>query len=146
MATYDDYMDRAFAGMKGDSGNDRVETFAASGDIPFGVVVTSAAGSLSASAGGSGDIRGISLHSHAVKGDAYAEGDAVSTMTRGLCWAKVDGSQAVTQDGAVYFAAADGTVSDLITGIALPNAVFRSGKVTVAGGDIALVELDHPFA
>lgn len=144
MAIYDDYMQPAFAGMKADSGNDRVESFAATAAVPFGVVVTGTGETVAA--GGADTVRGISLHSHAVAGSEYAEKECVSTMTRGLCWARVTEGQAATAEGAVYFAAADGTVSDLNTGTALTNAVFRGDKITADGVDIALVELHHPFA
>ena len=50
----------------------------------------------------------------------------------------------VTKDGPVK-CAADGTVSDA-GATAVPNAVFRSGVVDVAGGKIALIELHAPFA
>lgn len=140
---YDDQMEIAFAGMKADSGDDRVESFpvGASG-LAFGVVTgTDATDVLVAGAGTK--VRGISVHSHAagVRDGKYAATECASVMTRGLVWAKATGT--VTEDGPVSFSAA-GVVSD--TGTALANAVFRSGKITVSGGDIALVELHNPFA
>ncbi|WP_237173033.1 structural cement protein Gp24 [Paracandidimonas lactea] len=142
---YEDQMDIAFAGMKADSGADRVESFpVGAATLAFGVVTgTDANGLLVAGAGTK--LRGITLHSHTVPGATYVTTECASVMTRGLVWAKVTAAQVVTDGGSVY-AAADGTVSDLNTNTAVPNAKFRSGAVTVTGGTIALVELHNPFA
>jgi hypothetical protein len=137
--------DPGFAGMKADSGDDRVESFAVGiATLGFGLVVASAAaGSDVVGLPGAGSkVRGISLHSHAIPGPAYVLHDCVSVMTRGLVWAKVTG--AATKDGPVSFQP-DGTVGDA-AGTLLPNAVFRSGKVATADGDIAVVELHAPFS
>lgn len=157
---YDDYMAIAAPGMKADSGFDRVESFAASEDVPFGVVVVDDGGVKVKP--GDADARGIALSSHAVKTVAdgkYAEFDAVSVMTRGLCWALVavnsgttTPTNGVTKDGPVYVSP-DGTVTDdegTPALAALPNAVFRSGAETVTingkSHTIAMVELHNPFA
>lgn len=153
-------MQIAMPGMKADSGFDRVESFAASEHVPFGVVVVDDGGVKVKP--GAEPARGIALHSHAVITHAdggYKATDAVSTMTRGLCWARVTvnsgtttPTNGVTKDGPVYVSD-DGTVGDDEGTPALdelPNAVFRSGAetVTINGKTsvIALVELHNPFA
>lgn len=145
MAMYDDQMDRAFAGMKADSGDDRVESFpVGAAGLGFGLVAgTDGTGVLVPGAGTK--VRGVSVHSHAagVREGKYSATESASMMTRGLVWAVVTPAGAVTEDGPVSFAA-DGTVAD--AGTALTNAVFRSGLIAVAGGNVALVELHNPFA
>lgn len=139
---YDDRMAVAFAGMKGDSGTDRVETFAAETAIPFGAVVTVGTKPTQAKLGG-GVAVGIALHSHTVVGQ-YEKFDAVSVMTRGLAWCVVKDEETVTERGTVQFDAASGKVSDS-AGTVLTNATFRSGAVKTAKyGIIALVELHSP--
>lgn len=145
---YEDLMDVGFPGMKADAGDDRVETFpVGAAGVGFGVVVgTAADGTLVAGAGTR--VRGISVHSHAVRGVVvdgdtvgYAATEACSVMTRGHIWAAATGT--VTVDGPVSFGA-DGRVSD--AGTALPNAMFRGPAISTAYGTIALVELHAPFA
>jgi hypothetical protein len=142
---YDDQMDIAFAGMKADSGADRVESFPVGADtLAFGVVTGTDANGLLVAGPGT-KVRGITVHSHAVKNDTYVKTECASVMTRGLIWARVTAAGAVTKDGAVKFAA-DGTVADAGANT-LANAVFRSDKVsTTFYGDIALVELHNPFS
>lgn len=139
-------MDPGFAGMKADAGDDRVESFAVGQlTLGFGLVVGSAAGADVVLAPGAGlKVRGISLHSHAMPGTSYKQFDCASVMTRGLVWAKVAAGGAVTKDGPVSYAPT-GEVGDA-AGTLLANAVFRSAKVTTAGGDIAIVELHAPFS
>ena len=142
---YEDQMDIAFAGMKADSGADRVESFPVGADtLGFGLVTgTDSSGLLVAGAGTK--VRGITVHSHAVKNSTYVKTECASVMTRGLIWARVTAGEDVTEDGQVTFAAA-GTVSDDDANT-LANAVFRSGKVSTSQyGDIALVELHNPFS
>lgn len=142
---YEDQMDIAFAGMKADSGADRVESFPVGADtLAFGVVTGTDANGLLVAGPGT-KLRGITVHSHAVKNDTYVKTECASVMTRGLIWARVTAAGAVTKDGAVKFAA-DGTVADAGANT-LTNAVFRSGKIsTTFYGDIALVELHNPFS
>lgn len=146
---YEDYMAIAAPGMKADSGFDRVESFAASAHVPFGVVVVKDGDGVKVKPGNTAP-RGISLSTHALiehPDGGYKATDAVSVMTRGLCWARVTDGGTVTEDGPVS-AAADGTVAD--AGTAIPNAIFRSKAhtVTIAGKTavIAKVELHNPFA
>lgn len=141
---YDDRMDVAYAGMKADLGYDDVETCAAAGNIPPGVIVGDTTGERIVAGPGS-RIRGLALHTHTIPRDGgYREFDAVSVLRVRRGWAKVTSGGAVTKDGPVK-CAADGTVSDA-GATAVPNAVFRSGVVDVAGGKIALIELHAPFA
>lgn len=146
MAIYDNRMDIAFAGMKADSGDDRVESFpVGAAGLGLGLICgTDANGALVAGAGTV--IRGVSVHSHAALAgkDGYEQYDCASIMTRGLIYCLVHDGGAVTKDSPVEFAA-NGTVSD-DAGTALPNAVFRSEAITTADQTIALVELHHPFA
>lgn len=144
---YEDIMQPAFPGMKADAGDDRVESFpVGSANLRFGAVCgTDAQGLLVAGAGVR--VRGVTVHSHAVRGAilngvaGYVKTESASVMTRGLIWAAATGT--VTVDGPVSFDAA-GLVND--AGTAMPNAVFRSGKITTTFGDIALVELHAPNA
>lgn len=146
---YESYQTRAFAGMKADSGDDRVESFpVGTAGLAIGVVAgTDASGVLVAGPGTK--VRGISLHSHTITGAGYVQYDCASVMTRGLVWAKVTAAGAVTEDGPVKFAA-DGTVSNAGANT-LNNAVFRSGIVAVTdpagvSSNVALVELHNPFS
>lgn len=139
---YQDRQDIAFAGMKADSRNDTVETFAAESAVPFGTVVTVGTKPSQVKLGGTAAV-GVALHSHTVVG-GYQPFDAVSVLTRGVVWCQVKGEEAVTERGEVQFDPATGEVSNT-AGTALPNAVFRSGAVkTMKYGTIALVELHAP--
>jgi len=141
---YDDRMDVAYAGMKADLGYDDVETYAAAGNIRPGVIVGDTTGDRVVAGPGT-RIRGLALHTHTIPREGgYREFDAVSVMRVRRAWALVTTGGAVTEDGPVK-CAADGTVSD-VGATAVPNAVFRSGAVDVAGGKIALIELHAPFA
>lgn len=137
-------MDRAFAGMKADAGFDRVESYPVASAIDFGAVCgTNADGLLVAGAGT--QVRGVALHSHTITGGAYKQYDAASVMRRGLVWCAVLAGEAIVEDTGVKFDAAGLAVANAsTTGTALPNAVYRSGPVTVEGGTIALVELHAP--
>lgn len=141
---YDKMMDPAFPGMKADSGEDRVESYPVGADtLAFGVVAgTNASGVLVAGPGTK--VRGITVHSHCHL-KSYVKFDSASIMRRGLVWALVTAAGAVTEDGAVKYAA-DGTVADAGANT-LPNATFRSGKVTRGDGVVvALVEMHNPVA
>lgn len=138
---YDDYQMQAVAGMKADSGFDRVETLPAKADIAFGAVVGFDAGK---GVAGKGERAvGIALHTHThIK--AYQQYDAVSVMTRGLVWAKVADGKTVAQGEAVKFDAnglLDNTASD-----ELPNALVRGTPIFADGSKIVLIELHAPTA
>lgn len=142
---YEDQMDIAFAGMKADSGADRVESFpVGTNGLGFGLVTGTDSGGLLVPGPGT-RVRGISVHSHAAGvPDGYDATECASVMTRGLIWCQVTTSGAVTDGGAVSYAA-NGTVANAGANV-LTNAVFRSGLTAVAGGNIALVELHSPFS
>lgn len=141
---YDKMMDPAFPGMKADSGDDRVESFpVGAATLAFGVIAGTDAGGLLVAGPGT-KVRGPTLQSHChING--YLKGDSASIMRRGLSWVTVTAGDAVTNDGPVKYAA-DGTVGDAGANT-LPNAAFRSGKVTRGDGSIiALVEMASPVA
>lgn len=138
MAIYE--MDKARAGLKGDAGFDRVESFPADEAVPFGVAVGKKANG-AVGPGAQTGLAGVSLHTH-TRNDNYDQYDDVSTLTRGLVWAQATGT--ITEGGAASFDA-NGVFSD--TGTAYPNAVFRSGKETMSDGvELVLVELHSPLA
>ena len=138
MSMYDQLQQKAFAGMKGDSRYDLVETFAAETVIPFGAVVTQGTGAEQAKLGGAKAL-GIALHSHAVVG-SYAQFDAVSVLRKGVAWCVVKDGEAITAGSAVSFDPASGKVAK--TGTALPNATFKTAVVDCGKyGKLALVEL-----
>ena len=142
MAMYDDQMDVAFAGMKADSGFDRVESYAVAADgLTAGVIVGVDANG-DAVAGKGTKAVGVVIHSHTPL-IPYKQGDCVSVMTRGLCWVKVAAGKTVAKGEAVKFNAVgllDNTAAD-----SLKNAVIRDVK-SVAGGKSACVELHAPTA
>ena len=140
MAMYDDQMDVAFAGMKADSGFDRVESYAVAADgLTAGVIVGIDANGAVVAGKGTKAV-GVVIHSHTPL-IPYKQGDCVSVMTRGLCWVKVAAGKTVAKGEAVKFNAAgllDNSAAD-----SLKNAVIRDVK-SVAGGKIACVELHAP--
>lgn len=143
---YEDQMEIAFAGMKADSGDDRVESFPVGANLQFGLICgTNAQGLLVPGAGT--QVRGGAVHSHLPSNAAllpiggYIPTDCASVMTKGHLWMQA-GAGAVTQDGPVSFGA-DGKVAN--AGTAMPNATFRSAKTTVTNGDIVLVEFHSPL-
>ena len=82
---YENQMQKAFAGMKADSGYDRVESWVAAKAIPAGVIVGKSGDGVAA--GKNDGFVGIALHSHCI-GD-YRIKDCVSVMTIGLAWIEV---------------------------------------------------------
>jgi hypothetical protein len=152
---YHMYLQPAYAGMKGDSMDDNVDTFACfSVPIPFGVVVGRTAPHLLTVQPGGADPVGISLHDHTVASrGSYTEFDAVSTLTRGRAWCKVIAADAAAIEDGIYvtFDPATGEVGSA-TGTPLPNAVFRTKAIDVyditytTTTPIALVEMHYPLA
>jgi len=150
---YANYMAPAFIGMKADSMNDNVDTFAASTLIPVGVAVQrTAAGALTTKAGAASAALfvGVSLHDHmAGYNGGYRTGDAVSVLTRGRAWVLVDDPTAVIDGAACKVTAATGAFNTTGT-IAVTNAVFRSGAIDLLNVDWttytkgAVVELHYP--
>ena len=136
MAMYDDQMDVAFAGMKADSGFDRVESYAVAADgLTAGVIVGVDANGAAVAGKGTKAV-GVVIHSHTPL-IPYKQGACVSVMTRGLCWVKVADGKTVAKGEAVKFNAA-GLLDNAATD-SLKNAVIRDVK-----GKIACVELHAP--
>jgi hypothetical protein len=144
-------------GMKADSMDDNVDTFAAAAPIPVGVVVSRVApADMKVQAGGAAMV-GIALHDHIIGSrGGYLQYDAVSVLTRGRVWAKVSDATNVEDGTYVHYDPATGMVA-AGTGTKLINAVFRSKAVPlpdvnqVVWGDGtsplgAIVELHYPFA
>ena len=141
MAMYDNYMNPAFAGMKADSGFDRVESGAVAADgLQSGVIVGKDAKGLIVAGKGVKAAIGVTIHSHAQL-EPYKQGDCVSVMTRGLCWARVATGKTAAAGEAVKFDAnglIDNTAANTLT-----NATIRDVK-DVNGEKIACVELHAP--
>jgi hypothetical protein len=158
MAIYDDQMEIAFAGMKADSGDDRVETFPAGIAIPFGrIVVTDPTVTTKAHATdnppaflpaaiASHRARGVALHSHTIVNtpDGYALYDCLSVMTRGLAWVEAVAADAIVENTALQYNAAGQAIA--AAGTVFEGAVVRGPVITLASGKfIVLVEFDSPL-
>lgn len=155
---YDDQMEIAFAGMKVDSGDDRVESFPAGGAVPFGrIVCTPTAGTqttpvdnkpafLPSGAGVTPKARGCALHSHTVLNvpAGYAQYDCISVMTRGLAWVEAAAATAITLNSQLQYNTAGQAVAS--GGTAFEGAVIRGQVVTKADGTyIVPVEFHSPL-
>lgn len=150
---YSNYMAPAFVGMKEDSMDDNVDTFACgNANVDIGVAVQrTAAGALTVKNGASATLGvGVALHDHVVAyWGAYQTTQAVSVLTRGRAWVAVDNATGVA-DGAL--AKADATTGKFnTTGVAVTNAVFRSTAISLLNADgvtttlAAVVEMHSPF-
>lgn len=138
-------MQKARAGMKADAGFDRVESFPAAAAVRFGHICGVDANGAAVEGAGT-RVAGVALHTH-TKIDSYSQHDDVSVMTRGLVWCAVLAAEVIVENTGVKFDAAGLALANANAGgTALPNAVYRSGPVTVDGGTIALVELHAPTA
>lgn len=153
--SYSIYLNPAMAGMKGNSMEDYVETFAANAAIGFGLVVgRTAPAALTVQAGGATPV-GVSLHDHTVASrGGYFQYDAVSVMSQGAVWCQVGADVSNIVDGAyVAYETATGKVVFTPTGnTVLPKAVFRSAPIDVydinytTTTKIALVQLSYGLA
>jgi hypothetical protein len=158
MAIYDDQQEIAFAGMKCDSGDDRVESFPAGIAIPFGRIVgtnplvDTAAHAVDnppaflPAAIANFKPRGVSIHSHAVLNtpDGYALYDCVSVMTRGLAWVEAAAATAIVRNTQLQYNAAGHAVA--AAGTAMERAVVRGPVTALASGlFIVPVEFDSPM-
>ena len=153
--SYAIYLSPAYAGMKGNAMEDYVETFAASANIGFGLVVgRTAPALLTIQAGGATPV-GVSLHDHLVASrGGYVLGDAVSVMSQGAVWCQVGTDASNIVDGAyVAYETATGKVVFTPTGnTVLPKAVFRSAAIDVyditytTTTKVALVQLSYGLA
>jgi len=151
--TYANYMAPAFIGMKADSMDDNVDTFACgSVNVDIGVAVQrTAAGALTCKNGASATLGvGVSLHDHIIGYyGTYRQYDAISVLTRGRVWVALADGTGVA-DGAA--AKADPTTGKFSTTgtLAVTNAVFRSGPISLLNIDGvnttlgAIVELHYP--
>jgi len=150
---YSNYMAPAFIGMKADSMDDNVDTFACgSANVDLGVAVQrTAAGALTCKNGASATLGvGVALHDHVIGyyGN-YRQYDAVSVLTRGRAWVALADATGVV-DGAA--AKADATTGKFSTtgAVVVTNAVFRSGPISLLNIDGitttlgAVVELHYP--
>jgi hypothetical protein len=154
ISPYANYMAPAFVGMKADSSEDNVDTFAAFSALGVGIAVQrTAAGALTIKAGvaSSALCVGISLHDHIVGYlGGYRPTDAVSVLTRGRAWVLVDDPTAVIDGAACKVTAATGAFNTTGT-IAVTNAVFRSAAISLLNVDWttyttgAIVEMHYPL-
>lgn len=147
---YEDQMEVAFAGMKVDSGEDRVESFPAGGTVPFGAIVVTPTATpdgpafVPSGGGATPKPRGVALHSHTIRqADGYVQYDCMSVMTRGLAWVRAAAATAIGRNTQLQFNAAGLAVPS--SGTAFPNTQTRGPVVTLADGTFILpVEFGSP--
>ena len=151
---YANYMAPAFVGMKEDSMDDNVDTFASS-DPALGVTIGVAvqrtgAGVMTIKNGASATLGvGVALNDH-IYGylGQYPDKTAVSVLTRGRCWAAVDSGTGINDGVGCKADAVTGKFNT--TGVAVTNAVFRSQAISLLNADgvtttlAAVVELHNP--
>ena len=137
---YGDKKDIGFAGMKADSGYDRVESYAAVGALPFGRVVTANYTNDTVTLGGTGT--GITVHTW-VKPSGYNPNDCVGVMVDGVIWAEVKPSEIPVVGGAAKFDAATGMITGA-TGNVLKSSVVRKVMVGSFGKTIAEIQITTP--
>ena len=128
-----------FAGMKADSGDDRVESYAAVGALPFGRIVTADYGAGTASIGGTGT--GITVHTH-VNPDGYKDKDNAGVMVFGNIWAGIKTGEEVTAGSKVTFEESTGLLA--ATGADLKGAIIVDVATLKDGSKIAQVQLNNP--
>ena len=136
---YGDKKDIGFAGMKADSGDDRVESYAAAGAIPFGRVATANYANGTVAIGGTGT--GITVHTY-VKPNGYQGKDNVGIMVFGNIWAAIKTGDAVTAGSKVKFDALTGLIAS--TGADLKGAIIVDVATLKDGSKIAQVQLNNP--
>ena len=136
---YGDKKDIGFAGMKADSGVDRVASYAAAGAIPFGRVATANYAAGTVAIGGTGT--GITVHTH-VKPDGYKDKDNAGVMVFGNIWAAIKTGETVTAGSKVKFEASTGLIA--ATGADLKGAIIVAVETLKGGSKIAQVQLNNP--
>ena len=136
---YGDKKDIGFAGMKADSGDGRVESYAAVGAIPFGRVATANFAAGTVAIGGAGT--GITVHTH-VKPDGYKDKDNAGVMVFGNIWAGIKTGETVTAGSKVKFEALTGLIA--ATGADLKGAIIVAVETLKDGSKIAQVQLNNP--
>ncbi len=149
----------AFAGMKADSGFDRVESFAAEGVVGFGLGLEAgtADDQVKVPSGTGGTVRGISIHQHVEKAlvtgvAQYADEETVSVMRQGVVWMRQEDSDVGTLavDDAVSINVAIGApqlgrVTSVGAGnVLIPTGVCRELSVDPDGNGIAKIEINIP--
>jgi len=150
----------AFAGLKGDAGFDRVESFLAEGAIGFGlglIAGTNTEREVKIPTATGGEVRGISLQQHVEKtlitGVAeYKDEEAVSVIRQGLVWMRQETNDTGTLaiDDAVNINVAIGGVErGRVTSVAggntpIPTGVCRKLSTDPDGFGIALIEINIP--
>ena len=139
---YGDKKAIAFAGMKADSGDDRVESFATASAMPVGRVVTGNYTDDTITLGGTGT--GITVHTW-LKGDGYSPKDCVGVMVDGVVWAEVKPAEIPVVGNAAKFDAATGMITGA-TGNVLKGSVVRKVVVGAFGKMIAEIQVTTPRA
>ena len=136
---YGDKKDIGFAGMKADSGDDRVESYAAVGAIPLGRVATANYAAGTVAIGGAGT--GITVHTY-VKPNGYQDKDNAGIMVFGNIWAAIKTGETVTAGSKVKFEASTGLIA--ATGADLKGAIIVAVETLKDGSKIAQVQLNNP--
>lgn len=136
---YGDKKDIGFAGMKADSGYDRVESYAAAGAIPFGRVATANYAAGTVAIGGTGT--GITVRTN-VKPNGYKDKDNAGVMVFGNIWAAIKIGETVTAGSKVKFEASTGLIA--ATGADLKGAIIVAVETLKDGSKIAQVQLNNP--
>ena len=136
---YGDKKDIGFAGMKADSGDDRVESYAAAGAIPFGRVATANFAAGTVAIGGTGT--GITVNTD-VKTYGYKDKDNVGIMVFGNIWAAIKTGDTVTAGSKVKFEAVTGLIASV--GVDLKGAIIVAVETLKDGSKIAQVQLNNP--
>lgn len=150
---YSNYMPVAFVGMKEDSMDDNVDTFAC-GPVAINVGVAvkrTAAGAITIAMGADTALGvGVALHDHVIAyQNGYQPTYPVSVLTRGRCWVALADNTGVVDGAACKASTTTGQFSTTGTQ-AVTNAVFRSAPVALLGVDgvttvnAACVELHYP--
>lgn len=148
----------AFAGMKGDSEFDNIESAAAEGAVGFGLGLeagTDDVNQVKIPADANGVFRGISVHQHVepLAGVAqYLDTETVSVMRKGKVWMQIETTDIGTLvvDDAVFVNVAIGGVqlgrvtSVSTANLAIPRGVCRKLSLDPDGIAIALIEINIP--
>ena len=139
---YGDKKAIAFAGMKADSGDDRVESFATASAMPVGRVVTGNYTDDTITLGGTGT--GITVHTW-LKDGGYSPKDCVGVMVDGVVWAEVKPAENPVVGNAAKFDASTGMITGA-TGNVLKGSVVRKVVVGAFGKMIAEIQVTTPRA
>ena len=143
---YGDKKAIAFAGMKADSGDNRVESFAAASSMAAGRVVTANYTDDTVTLGGAvaGAGTGITVHTW-IKPSGYNPKDCVGVLVDGVVWAEVKPLENPVVGAAAKFDAATGMITGA-TGNVLKGSVVRKVVVGAFGIRIAEIQVTTPQA